>query len=444
MRKIFLLLILTGFCVSGFAQKSLNLQQAVDLALQRNTQLQKSTEALKSYESGLKASFGGLLPSLSANAGWSWSRSEEIGGQYNFGGSVITLPPSSTDSRNFSAGLSSNWTLFDGLSNFSNLSKNKSSFSAAKYSIDRLKQEIIYQTVSFYFDVLNAGKLLKLKEDDLKWNQKNYEIIFERNKLGAGTLADVYAQQVKLGSAELELIRAQNSLETLKSGMLYYLGLDVLDDYSFDDSEYENTEIDPKKDDFVIDSNLSELVKTALKSRADYQSSLLLLSGAKDNVSMAKAGHLPTLNNYASFGFRSNRLENLTDSKNYQVGLSLGIPIFSGWNVDYRIQLAQVDVKSKEIELDDLERLIKKDLQKNYLDLSASEKRIDVSKKSVIAAAENRKIEEEKYSLGSSILLNVLIANAEYTNALSGYINAQFEYLKLKKQAEYLLGTLRQ
>ena len=37
----------------------------------------------------------------------------------------------------------------------------------------------------------------------MKWNQKNLETITERNKLGASLLADVYAQQVRFGNAEL-------------------------------------------------------------------------------------------------------------------------------------------------------------------------------------------------------------------------------------------------
>jgi len=439
--KYFVILFLISSAT--FAQRNMKLNDAVDIALRRNTQLQKSIESIKSYESNNRAAFGALLPTLSASAGWNWTRSEDEGGEVNIAGSIIQVPKQVTQTRNYSAGLSSGWNLFDGLSNYANLAKSRNNLEAAKYSIERIKQDIIYQTVSYYFDVLNAEKLLIVKEEDLKWNQKNYEIIYERNKLGAITLADVYAQQVKLGNAELELIKAKNSLETIKSGMLYYLGLDVLEVYSFEDPQYKNNDIDPSSDEFQIDSNISELINRALKNRADYKSSQFSLQSANESISMAKAGHLPTLRNYASFGLRSNQLKNLTDSRTYQVGLSLDVPIFTGWSVDNRIQLAEVEAKTRQLDLEDLERSIKRDLQKNYLDLTASEKRVDVSKKNVTAAEENRKIEEEKYSLGSTTLLNVLIANSEYTNALSGYINAQFEYLKLKTQAEYLLGTLK-
>lgn len=444
MQRINILLIFLIVSTVTFSQRNMTLTDAVQIALNKNTQLQKAAESIRSYESNARAAFGAILPTLSGSAGWNWNRTEDEGGEVNVGGSIITLPAKTTESRVFSAGLNSNWNLFDGLSSYANIARSKNNLMSAKYSVERAKQDIMYQTVSYYFDVLNAEKLLKVKEEDLKWNQKNYEIIYERNKLGAVTLADVYAQQVKLGNAELELIKAKNNLETIKSGMLYFLGLDVLTDYTFEDPNYKSNDIDPSTDDFTIDSDLSGLINTALKNRADYKSYQFNLASADESITMAKAGHLPSLRNYASFGLRSNRLQDIADTKTYQFGLSLDVPIFSGWSVDNRIQLAEVDAKTKKLELEDLEREIKKDLQKNYLDLTASEKRVDVSKKNVTAAEENRKIEEEKYSLGSTTLLNVLIANSEYTNALSGYINAQFEYLKLKTQAEYLLGTLKQ
>ncbi|MDP3684663.1 MAG: TolC family protein, partial [Ignavibacteria bacterium] len=138
----------------------------------------------------------------------------------------------------------------------------------------------------------------------------------------------------------------------------------------------------------------------------------------------------------------ANQLNHMFKSYNTSVGLSLNIPIFSGFGVENRVEQALVQAKNSELDVNDLERQIKKEMQKTYLDLQASEKRVDVSRNNVTAASENRKIEQEKYSLGATMLLNVLIANSDYTNALTNYVNAQFEYVKLKEQLEYSLGIL--
>jgi outer membrane protein TolC len=54
----------------------------------------------------------------------------------------------------------------------------------------------------------------------------------------------------------------------------------------------------------------------------------------------------------------------------------------------------------------------------------------------------DRKIAEEKYNLGAGTLLDLLVATANYTTALSNKVNAVVGYLLSKKQAEYALGTL--
>jgi outer membrane protein TolC len=67
---------------------------------------------------------------------------------------------------------------------------------------------------------------------------------------------------------------------------------------------------------------------------------------------------------------------------------------------------------------------------------------LEVSRGTVTAAEENRRIEQEKYALGSGTILNVLIANSEYQNAQTIFINAQYDYITLSEQLKYLTGTL--
>ena len=126
--------------------------------------------------------------------------------------------------------------MFDGLSNYATLSKSKNDLEAGKLSIERLKQDIVFQTISFYYDVITSQQLLKVSEENLIQNQKNLETIIERNKLGSVTLADVYAQQVQAGNAELDVIKSNNTLAIAKSNLLSYLGLDVMQEFKFTES----------------------------------------------------------------------------------------------------------------------------------------------------------------------------------------------------------------
>lgn len=432
MRTLLIILLTIGNTIFLSAQKKLSLNESINIALNRNTTLLKSVNSLKNSESNLKTSIGNFLPSISANAGWNFSKTEnEIGG--------TTLE---SENRSYSAGVGSSWTLFDGLSNFASLSQNQNELDAARYNVDRLKQDIVFQTISLYYDIINTMQLLKFKEDDVIWNQKNLETITERNRLGSVTLADVYAQQVRVGNAELEVIRTKNNLETSKSELLSFLGLDVLEAYDFTDTLF-SSEIEKSKNNLDLDyKNLGELVFKALENRLDYKSAQLNLESAHDGLTIAKSGHLPTLTNSISYGVGSDQIKNMFDNRTLSVGLSLNIPIFSGFSVENRVQFAEVQAENSKIELTELEREIKKSIQKTYLDLQAAEKGLKVSERNVLAASENLKIESEKYSLGAGTLLNVLVANSEFTNAQTNFINAQFAYITLSEQLKYYLGVI--
>ncbi len=442
MRISLSLLFAVIFTFSSFGQKKLSLDQAINIALQRNTTLQRNLNNIKVAESNVKAAYGNFLPSLSAGGSWGWNRSEDEGSTYNLGSVVITTPPSVTESRSYRVSADARWTLFDGLANFASLSQSKKDLESARLQIERLKQEIVFQTVNLYTAVSNAQQLLKVSQEDLKWNNQQLETVTERNKLGAVTLADVYQQQVKTGNAELALINAQNALETAKSNLLYYLGLDVLEDYQFSDT-LDEKDLDILKTKFKADySDLSDLVGQALKTRLDYKSAKIDIESAESGITVARSGHLPSISNSYSFSTYTNKFDKLFKSKSYSIGLSLNVPIFSGFSVENRVEAAEVNAQNKQIALVELERDIKRNLQKTLLDLKAAEKQLDVNERNVAAAEETRKIEQEKYNLGSGTLLNVLIANSDYTTAKTNYINSQFNYIKLREQLKFYLGSL--
>ncbi len=442
MRIILSLICLLSFSYASFAQKTLSLDEAINIALNKNTTLQKSENGIKTYQSGLKAAYGNFLPSLDASGNWNWTKADQAGGNVNFGGFIFYQPETITQSRNYSVSAGSNITLFDGLSNIATLSQSQNDLEAARLSLDRLKQDVVFQTLSLYYDVINTKQLLKVKEDDVTWNKKNLETITERNKLGAVTLADVYNQQVKTGNAELALIQTKNDLETARTNILYYLGLDVLGNYEFDDSSV-NTEVETFGNEIKSQSeDLSNLVNKALETRSDYKSAQLSLESANNGVTIAESGYFPRLSGNISYQLEADNIQNLNNSKFLTVGATLSFPIFEGFSVDNRVQIAEVAAENKGIELTELERDIKRNIQKTYLDMQAAEKSLNVNQENVKAAEENRRIESEKYSLGSGTLLNVLIANSDYTTARTNYINAKFAYVVLSEQLKYYLGVL--
>lgn len=441
----YILIIYLSFFITGFSlsQEKLTLEKAIGIALHKNSQLLISTSQIEGYESSVQAAYGNFLPSLGLNAGWDWSRSDVKGvGTVVINGIPVPRVSTTSTSRNYRGSVYTDWTLFDGLANFAQLSKTENELQSAQYSLERVKQDIVFQTMSLYYDVVYAEQLLRVKKADLKWNEKNLETIKERNRLGAATLADVYQQEVAKGNAELELIKTENQLEISKKDLLFYLGEDILQEFVFSDT-LTSAETEILNSDLLNDyENITELVTQALNKRFDYQSAVLNFESSKEGVTIAESGHWPSLTANGNYSLYTDNLSTIDQSKTLGFGLSLNVPLFSGWSVTNRVQLAEVQSKISEVEKSDLERDIKRQIKTTFLNLQAAQKGLGVSEKNIAAARENLKIEEEKYSLGSGKLLDVLIVNSRYTDALTSLLNAQFAYIVLSQQMRYYLGIL--
>ena len=85
---------------------------------------------------------------------------------------------------------------------------------------------------------------------------------------------------------------------------------------------------------------------------------------------------------------------------------------------------------------------IKIEVKDSYLNLVAAKKQLEVTKSNVVAAKENRRVNNERYNLGSGTILDVLQSDKDYTQALTDNISAKFEYSQNRDKLMNALGKL--
>jgi len=442
MKKIIILLIFLILTGSSFAQKQLTLEDAISIALQRNTNLIISKNNLSSAEADVRSAYGDLLPSLGASGSFDWRRIEDDGGtQVDYLGNVIQTPASTSFSRNYSVGAGGNITLFDGMANWAGISQTKENLKSAEFDLAKLKQDIVYQTTELFYAVLNAQELMKVREENVKYNQKILETIEEKNRLGSVPVADLYAQQVQHGNAELQRIQAENSYENTKSNLLDYLSLDVLEEYQMVSEVEPGEKVNTDKYMSEFD-DLTTMVNQAMNTRDDYKSQKYAVESAKSGITIARGGIFPQLSGSYGYGTSATSVNDLFNRRSTSFGLTLSIPIFSNFNVDTRIQYAEVAVMNAKENLSALERKIKIEIKQGYLDLVAAKKNLEVTNKNVASAAEFRRINTERYNLGAGNIVELLQADRDYIQAVSNNIDALFNFFITRDQLLNALGKL--
>lgn len=441
MKKLILFFVLISAFAFGQGKKVLTLSECIKIALDNNTTIKQAEYTAQSQSASVTQAYGVFLPNLNISGNWNRTKRES---DLTFIPGLGTVPFRTSQTLNsFSTTASTSILLFNGFANFASLNRAKSNYLSADYNFKRTRQSVIFQTYQLYLNVLRNKQLLKVAEDNLKRSQRQLERIVEANRVGSVSLADVYRQEVQVGNDELALIRAQADYDKAKADLLVYLGLIPTDEYEFEDPsikvDIDTTEFDTLREQV---KNLDVIISKAIETRPDYKSAIASLNAAKSGVTVAMSGYMPTISASASYNLNSNEFSTLTKNRSMGWGINISFPIFDRLQLQTQVQQAKINVKNAEVQVEQARRQITADVKKAILDLESAMKQIEVAERQVKAAELDLKTAEEKYNIGAGTLLDLLIATANYTSAVSSRVNAIYSYIVAKVQLQYVLGEL--
>jgi len=409
----------------AYPQKILTLNDAITMALHQNTNVVKSTNSISTFQAGVKSAYGNLLPNLSVGGGFNWQRIANSQGVVTLDtlGRVISTGSSEKDYRNWSLSAGGNVTLFDGLANIAEINQSKSNLESAKLTLEKLKQDVTLQTITYYTQIISSKELLDFQSENLKYNEELLNQIKEKYNLKIVAITDVYSQEAQTATSKVSYLQAKNNLEIAKVNLLTYLSLDVSQDYTFDSTF---TFI---KDTTLFNSNPENLFAYALQNRQDYQSLVYQQEAAQNQLTIARSGFFPTLSGNYGFSTGASEPSNLFTQKSYSLGLSLNIPIFSNWNTENQVESATVGVENTNEDLSALERSIKSEVKTALLNLQTAKQQVDAANAALEASRESWNIETETYKLSAATYIDLQLAYNNFLQAQYNKINNDYNYL---------------
>ena len=422
----FILIVIFSFNISQlYPQKLLTLNDAITMALNQNTNVVKSTNSIATFEAGVKSAYGNLIPTLGLGGQFGWQRvtNSERQTQLDSSGNVVTTGPTQYDSRYWSVSAGGNVTLFDGLANIAEINQSKSNLESAKLTLEKLKQDVTLQTITYYMQIISYQRLLNFQDENLKYNEGLLDQIKEKFDLKIVPISDVYSQQAQTANSKVAYLQAKNNFEISKINLLNYLSIDVSQSYQFDST------VASLNDTTLITGNTEDLFQYALSNRKDYQSLVYQLESSKNQLTIARSGLFPSLS--ANYGFASsfNNPANIFNQRVYSFGLSLNFPIFSNWNTEYSIESADVQVLNTNEDLKNLERTIKSQVNTASLNVQTAKQQLDASDVALNSSRESWKIETETYNLGAATYLDLQLSYNNYLQAQYNKISNDYNYL---------------
>jgi outer membrane protein len=416
-------------------RQRLTLNQAVGIALEQNFRVTRSRAQLNSEESRVRQAYGNFMPNLNLSA--SASQRQQTG-PFIFEGQRFTATQTSTT---ISSGVNSSVTLFDGFSNIGVLNQARYNRESADLNVQNTERLVVTNVYNLYFDIFRRQELLRVREENLKRSQAQLERIIESNRVGAVPIVDVYRQQVQVGNEELQLIQAEQNLENAKSDLIFYLGLNPLQDFEFDPAGVPTTITDDAIEAAMQRfADFNELQQRTLARRPDVEAAQQRVYAAESNVSSARGNFWPTVNLSAGYNLSGDGFNTIDESRALSYRLDFSIPLFQRFQRSNQVQQAQVQLQQIEIEHNELRNQALLDIRQAYLALETSKKRVDVTRQNIVSAREEQRLAEERYNLGAGTLLDLIIANANLVEAESNSVDAIFSFYLAIRQLDYLIG----
>jgi outer membrane protein len=298
---------------------------------------------------------------------------------------------------------------------------------AAKLDADNDRDEVLQNIIEAYINLYKAKTAVELVKENLVQSQQRVKDFSNLEKNGLLARNELLKAELQASNTELTLLDVQNNWQLANVNMDLMLGLP------------EQTEIVP--DSSVLDQaigpkTLEEYVTAAMTNRKDMASLDLYKKSAQSGVKSTKAELYPSL--ALTGGYIAADIPNVfsvTNALNIGVGVSYNIG--SLWKSKAKVQQAEARVKQYTANEAILNDQVKLQVNKSYLDLLSSQKKVEVNGKAVEQANENYRITKNKYN-------NALATTTDLLDADVAQLQAKLNYVFSKADAVVAYNKLLQ
>ncbi|NND70603.1 MAG: TolC family protein [Rhodothermales bacterium] len=438
------------------AQETIRFEDAINIALDKNIDLQKAANQLELQRSNVLREKGDFLPNLnlSTRPNRSWG--------LTFDQNSSQLISERSDLISF--GANSSMTIFNGFDDMSSYASAKYLLEADEYAYDRAQQTVFFNVIQAYLQVILDQEQVQIRTEDVESQAQQLARIQEFTRLGARPISDLYQQEAATANSELLLLEAERAVQLSDIRLIQVLELDPLQDYSF---------IAPPSDSLalgIVNYDLDALLARSLESRLDRMALRSEIAAASQDIRSAKSSRYPTVNASAGastsyFSLRQQPLldangapiidsegnvvtetipfgDQFSDNRNWSVGFNVSVPIFNGFQVRNAVDRAKITHRNRALDLQNLEQNIALEVRQAYLDYQTSAKRLDVTEKQLRSATQAIDVEQERYNVGASTLVELQQARASFVDAASQRAQAVFQFVFQSRVIDYYLGVL--
>ncbi|MEO7985810.1 MAG: TolC family protein [Gemmatimonadales bacterium] len=407
--------------------RAVSLQEAIQLSEKVQPAMVQARGSVETAAAQRRSAWGGYLPTVNASSSASEFFSESASSVDPITGQVISGDRSN---RSVSASLSANLDLFTGFRRGAELKAARAGQEAAGASLVDARFQQALTTTNQFFDALAAAQLVGVREASVRRAEEQLKVSVAKLKAGSGTRSDSLRSLVTLGTARLDLIQSQTTLAAAEAGLARLIG-ELGRVRATDDSAFYQ----------VVAPVDTAAIRAEAESRSPrIQEAAANAVAARADLRAARSAYWPSLNLAASTAWNGSRANDYDLLNQRQLSLGLRWTLFNGFARELGVTQQSASLDLAEANAADARRAVQSELISQLAALDAARTKIDITQTSVAAATEDLRVQQERYRLGVSTIVDVLTSQESLNQAEVDVVVARFDYLRAKAQLEALIG----
>lgn len=306
--------------------------------------------------------------------------------------------------------------------------------SSAYYSFVDAQNSVIYDIAFQYLKTLMMQKLLESRNAGVDRTEKNLHLIEEKKALGLASNAEVLKAKVDYFQSKINLLDTKKQARVSALMLNNILGLSARDSLELEEPEIE-FEI-PAKDSILYMAMENDPLYNKYKSESSAAKYDLLGGTTEDLFSVSFFGDF----HYLGDDFPSTSV--LQDNYDYSIGLTVTVPIFTGFSRWNKLTVNRLKKDLADINLRDKKRELNVAVEDEYLSYKETEEKLDLAVATLEFAQESHNAAVERYTLGEASVIEFLEAEEDLLEAEYSMTQARFDWYLSVYKVKRLIGNL--
>ncbi|EGR1070220.1 outer membrane channel protein TolC [Vibrio cholerae] len=419
MKKLLPLFVSAALGTLSSAVWAENLAEIYNQAKENDPQLLSVAAQRDVAFEAVTSSRSALLPQINLTAGYNINRSNR----------------DSRDSDTLSAGVGFSQELYQ-RSSWVSLDTAEKKARQADSQYAATQQGLILRVAKAYFEVLRAQDNLEFVRAEKAAVGRQLEQTKQRFEVGLSAITDVHDAQAQFDGVLADEVLAENSLTNSYEALREITGqeyskLSVLDTKRFAASR--TTE------------SSEALIEKAQQQNLSLLAARISQDVARDNISLASSGHLPSLTLDGDYNYADNRNSNASspsDYNDFKIGVNLKVPLYTGGKTTSLTKQAEFAYVAASQDLEAAYRSVVKDVRAYNNNINASIGALRAYEQAVISAKSALEATEAGFDVGTRTIVDVLDATRRLYDANKNLSNARYDYILSVLQLRQAIGTL--